>query len=547
MFLYVKKTVVLVALCATLASSVGAEESPIRRLELADVSARETIVITKNTSQVFRFDRPIARASISNPAICDIVNVGERELLVNAKDTGVVSLMVWDQQGNVITYSLESTVDVEKLRSILRQVDSRSDLQITTFNDTVAVYGTAGTSLHLKQIQEAAKAFDKGSVSFVRLREPQQVLLEVRFAEVTRRSSEEFKLDLQGIGSLSKYATFSSLTGQTGATSAAGTSSYGAPSGVLFEGLPSAMGAQQFGNFAASYINSSQRLTSYLNWLEQKNVLKIIARPNLIAKDGEEAKFIVGGEFPIPLATRDGIEINYKEFGTQLKFTPEILEDSTIRVKVMAEVSELDFTNTLTNGQFTVPSILKRNSQTITELKDNQSLVIGGLMTQKINKINRKVPLLGDIPGIGKLMFQARDFQRTDVELLIVITPHIVHPMELGEKKEFYKAQEVKEAIAPYQPSYPDAHADLIGGMMVQGEDRWDFNKQMKASQIKLEEERKKLKEINDENRRRRKQAAPDEYAVTAPAPSPSPSQDYSGTDDAAPLNRGVFPGGRLN
>ena len=223
------------------------------------------------------------------------------------------------------------------------------------------------------------------------------------------------------------------------------------------------------GNLTGTYISAAAQISYILKWLEQKNVLRFIARPNLVAKDGEEAKFIVGGEFPIPVSTNQSISVNYKEFGTQLKFTPQILDEGNIRLKVMTEVSELDFSSTVSAGGTSVPLITKRQHETIAEMRDNESLVIGGMITQKINKVNKKVPFLGDIP-VMKTLFNSNEFIRTDVELLVVITPHIIKPVNLDEKKVFYDEKSIKEAVKIYAPAYQDIQADTITNMISQTE-----------------------------------------------------------------------------
>ncbi|OIO37890.1 MAG: hypothetical protein AUJ72_03730 [Candidatus Omnitrophica bacterium CG1_02_46_14] len=431
-----------------------------------------TINILKNTSQVLRFDRPIVRVAVSNMAICDVTMVGEKDILMFAKSAGNANLLVWDANDFISTYYLESTLDINKLHGMLQDIDPNANLKIVPFNDTAAVYGTTETSLKLKQIQEASKAFDKNVISYVRLRESKQVLLEVRFAEVNRKANKDFHLDVQAI---TRWMAISSFTGQTGA-SLGGADSFTPLDGAnTYTALPPATGTETIGNVISTYVNKRFRLSEYLKYLEQKNILKLIARPNLVAKDGEEASFVVGGEFPVPTVSTNGVQINYKEFGTKLKFTPEILDGEVIRLKTESEVSELDFSSTVTSGGTTVPSILKRNSQTVSELHDNDSLVIGGLITQKINRVIRKVPLVGDIPVLN-MFFKSNEFSRTDVELLIVITPHIVRPFQTDEKKEFYDPQEVMSATRPFLSTYKDAQGDAINHLMSQQEVYRDFN-----------------------------------------------------------------------
>lgn len=461
------------AVCAELSMSEKSfPNSAVEFIQWPDREGGNTtpIGIVKDTSEVFRFDRPIVRVAISNPAICDVTTVGEKEVLVNAKQAGLSNLLIWDESESIATYRLSSTLNLEKLWRILDGIDPNGSFNILPFNETVAVYGTTGTSGKLKQITDATKAFDKNALCYVRLKESKQVMLEVRFAEVNRKASKDQKLDLEAIAG---FFSLRSLSGQTGATGGTARSFTAFQNGAAYSAM--GLGAETVGNLSGTYISSAASIAYFLKWLEQKNILKFIARPNLVAKDGEEASFVVGGEFPIPSTSTNGVQINYKEFGTKLKFTPEILDDDVIRLKTDSEVSELDFSTTVTSGGATVPSIIKRNHQTIAELKDNESLMIGGLISQKITNVSRKVPFLGDIP-VAKALFNSTEFLRTDVELLVVITPHIVRPMKLNETKTFYNENEIKNAIRVFSPSYPDAQADGINRMITENETARNFD-----------------------------------------------------------------------
>lgn len=447
--------------------SISSSNVSVRSVQWAAYEGSKTppVSIIKDTSQVFRFDRPITRVAVSNPDICDITTVGERDVLVYAKKAGNINLLAWDENDSIAAYNIQSMLDLDKLHTVLQNIDSTANLSIIPFNDTAAVYGTVETSIKLKQVEDASKAYDKNVLSFVKLKESKQVLLEVRFAEVNRKANKDLKIDLEAIPG---FFSFRSLTGQTGVTSSDSTSTFTSRvNGVTYDAFN--LGSQSLGNLTGTYISAAAQISYILKWLEQKNVLKFIARPNLVAKDGEEAKFIVGGEFPIPVSTNQSISVNYKEFGTQLKFTPQILDEGNIRLKVMTEVSELDFSSTVSAGGTSVPLITKRQHETIAEMRDNESLVIGGMITQKINKIHKKVPFFGDLPAV-KVLFNADEFIRTDVELLVVITPHIIRPVNLNEKKVFYDEKSIKEAVKIYAPAYQDMQADVIVDMISQTE-----------------------------------------------------------------------------
>lgn len=471
-----------------LANSVQSQIQSVKYLSWPKVEGepQPLMMMIRGTSHVFRLERPIIRAAVSDPTVCDILTLNPQEILIHARGVGRMNLILWDEDNRIATYDLQSIVDVERLEVMLKSIAPQSDLHVMPFNESVIVYGTTQNSSRVQQVTEAVTAFDEKAKSFVDIAEPKQVLLEVRFAEVSRKTNENFGLDFELVSHLWQTRSFSGRNAPSGTTDSTYQTDQGA---VAVEpiGLPTSAGStDQF----LSYVSGSTLASAYLQWLEQKNILKIIARPNLLAKDGEEAKFIVGGEFPIPITTDNNIEIEYKEFGTKLNFTPVVLDNDVLRLKVDTEISELDFSNTVSFGATTVPSILKRNQQTVAELKEGQSLIIGGMITQRINRVKKKVPLFGDIP-IVKNYFKRDEFSRTDVELLVVITPHLVRPFDLQENKRYGDPEThpaIKKSIQLYQPAYPDAQGDAVNQLFVQGEDYGHFEEELAAAENIAEE-----------------------------------------------------------
>ncbi len=467
--------------------------------------ATEPIVIMKATTHIIRFDRRIARVAISNPAVCDITTAGDTDILINAKKAGSANLIVWDADNNMATYHIDSVLDADRLLLVLKSVDPESKLQIVPFNETLAVYGTTETNLKLIQIREAAKTFEEHTLVYVKIREPKQVLLEVRFAEVKRQFGKDFKVDLDSFPGFFAFSSFTGKTGASSSTSDEGGTFTSQQNGASYQLFP--RGTENVGNLFLDYFSDSFAVNNYIRWLEDKNILKVIARPNLVAKDGEEAEFIAGGEFPVPTVSNNSVQINYREFGTALKFTPEILDNEVIRLKLEASVSELDFTNTVTSGGTTVPTLLKRSHKSTAEMKENQTLVISGLISQKINKIQRKVPILGDIP-ILQTIFKSESSSRTDVELLVIVTPHLVKPLNLNENKEFYNEQYVKQAAKLFKPDFADVQGDAINKMIRQDEKLYN------------------LKNEEPQPRRRKLNSTTERSAFTKESAAPSPSYD---------------------
>ncbi len=446
---------------------------------------QESLLIARGTSQSLRFDRPIVRASISDPAICDIVTLNRQEILVNSKKTGHVNLLVWDEQNHIASFNLQSTIDIGQLEKILNGIDSKAQFDIYPFESSVVVQGSTDTVLKAKQMEQAITAFDSKATSLVQVQKPKQILLEVRFAEVNRKANKDFGLDSQVLVDKFMSQSFFGRNSPSkdldeGFRQAGRTDSRFLPSNAKvaspFLPPPRSSGTT---DLLFSYGSSSVWISDYLQWLVQQNILKIIARPNLLAKDGETAKFLVGGEFPVPVTTVNNISVDYRQFGTKLEFKPEVLDDQVLRLKILTEVSELDFSTTVSFLGSTFPTILKRTQETVAELREGQTLVISGMITQRINRVKKKFPILGDTPLISRA-FRRDEFERTDVELLVVITPHIVSPFDMGEKKTFLDQagiDRVKEAGRVFKPAYPDQQGDAINEVLTQNEPLQNFDK----------------------------------------------------------------------
>lgn len=520
----------------------------------------ESISMMKDSSQVFRFEKPIIRAAVSNPNICDIVTAGDKDILVNAREAGAANLIVWDQNDQVANYVLDVTTDIKKLQTILSNIDPQADIQILPFNKTAAVYGSTETSVKLKEMQDAAKAFDEKTLIYVKIREPKQVLLEVRFAEIKRVGTKDYKLDIDtifdGLIEDNTVATFSGFVGQnaltaendgTFTTSRAGGGTIG-----TFDRPNQTTTSLGLGIIS----NRGFLVAPYLKWLENKNVLKVIARPNLLAKDGEESSFVVGGEYPVPTIVNNAVNITYRDFGNSLKFTPEILDNGIIRLKTEAFVSELDFSSPITSGGSTVPIVLKKEYKSVSELKDNETLVIGGFMSQKVNKIVRKMPILGDIPVFSSV-FKSEEYSRTDNELIVILTPHIVKPMDLGEKKVFFDEKKIKAAIVPFKSEYTDSTGDVINDLFMQGETRKEFalddNRPPTPPRQKFVQSSSVNKVSNSPNTNftTRQNAVVAKPAPSKPISQPASYEGFSTLQDRpsasrTSLNKGVFDSGYL-
>ena len=455
----------------------------------------EEVTIIQSTSQILRFDRPLTRIAVSDTSICDITTIGSQEVLVYCTKPGRINLMAWDARYQIAIYDIQSVVDIKKLQEMLMTIDPEAQLKIVPYGDSVSVYGSASTSEKVKKMEEAAKAFNIKAVSSIKVLHPKQILLEVRFAEIDRRASETFGLDSETI---SRFINTRSFAGEAhSGASETDASRVFTPKGSVRSVLPLVAPDPDSANEFFNYTSSRFNVSGYLKWLETKNILKLTAHPNLMALDGEQANFVVGGESPYITATQNAVNISFKEFGTKLGFIPTVLDDQKIRLKMNVEVSELDFSTTVTLQGTTVPTVVKNTHQTVAELGDNETLVVGGLVNQRINQVEKKVPILGNIPFISSL-FRRKEYSRKDIELLIVVTPHIVVPFQNPVKKDLYPAGEVLDATAVSVPAYPDLQADQMNRLLVQSERYHDFDGFTVKRAKEVEEEFVRIKERED-------------------------------------------------
>ncbi len=306
------------------------------------------------------------------------------------------------------------------LQQAMKEISPQDEIGVKAVQTSVILSGTVSNPSLIARAAEVAKAFlpDKATVvNLIQLGEPHQIMLKVEVAEVNRSALRELGLDFVTIGNTFTLA----FLGATGG-------------GLLATVLDVAKNTVETDQrlSAAVRVNDTRFL---LRALEQKGLVKVLARPNLIAASGASASFLVGGEFPVPVPGGGGtgtVTIQFKPFGVRLDFTPTLNDLGSINLKIMPEVSELDFENGIISGTFRIPSLRTRRASTIVDLRPGQSLAIGGLMSSEDRKSISKFPILGDIPVLGAL-FRSTNFTRNETDLIIFVTPEIVKPLEAAK------------------------------------------------------------------------------------------------------------------
>ncbi len=366
----------------------------------------------------------LKRVSVTDPEIADALVVTATQVLVHGRSPGEVSLLIWDEFERSRSFDLRVDVDITAAAEEMKKIFPDEQIDVSASRSAIVLSGHVTTEDVEKHAGMVAAAYSKNVINVLSFGPvgAQEVLLEVKFAEVDRTAVTQLGVNL-----------FSPGTGNTIGTSTTG----------QFGGFQVSRGAQTTGTTTTgsstdTNINFSQALNLFLfrsdinlgaivQALQQKNLLQILAEPNLIAVNGKEASFLAGGEFPFPIVQPGqgftAVTIQFREFGVKLKFTPVIMPNNNIHLQVVPEVSQLDFTNALTISGFTVPALSTRRAQTEFELQDGQSFVIAGLMDNRVTDQYSKMPGLGDIPILGNL-FRSKNAQKSATELVVLCTVH---------------------------------------------------------------------------------------------------------------------------
>lgn len=382
-----------------------------------------TVEVPVNKSQIVSTDQKIVRVMIGNPEIADVVPVTERSVYVLGKAMGTTSLTIYGFGGRVLSViDIAVGPDVQGLRDQIEKLVPGSGIQASISGDSVVLSGLSNDAGAINRAVQLAKTYagDK-VVNLVALGASQQVMLEVRFSEVKRDVGQNLGVS----GFFNGGSDFGAIGKGTSIT----------PDPVTGGSLLQVGSVTEtFGALGATFQVLGANVEAYLDALEQKGYAKRLAEPTLVALSGEKASFLAGGEFPIPVVQGGGangnanITVEFKPFGVSLGFTPTVLGDKTINLKVEPEVSSIDRQASIQLNDIVIPGIQTRRASTTLELRDGESFAIAGLLQRDFASTVRQVPLLGNIPILGAL-FRSTEFQKGETELLIVVTPRLVRPI----------------------------------------------------------------------------------------------------------------------
>jgi pilus assembly protein CpaC len=408
--------IVMIALLTGVAaaSAAYAQEGGTGNVVIGSTEQRDIqkLELTSGKSRVLDLPVAIKRASLANPEVADTVVLSPTQIYLTGKATGVTNLTLWNESGKMMgMYDVVIMPDLSRLKENLHKVlPDEKGLLVTASHDHIALSGTASSANNLTRALNIAEAYaPKKVINSLQVGGVQQVMLEVRVAEMNRELIRRMGINFAVVApEFFGISLLGQLT-QLGATQI----------------------ASQTVNGIFGFNSGSTSWTGFVDALKEENLLKVLAKPNLVALNGQEAAFLAGGEFPIPVPQAFGlVTIQFKKFGVGLVFTPNIMDSKHISLNVAPEVSELDFQNALRTQGFLIPAITTRRATTTVELADGQSFAIGGLMRDNVKESVKKFPYLGEIPIIGAL-FRSSSFQKNETELVIIVTPHLVKPLDL--------------------------------------------------------------------------------------------------------------------
>jgi pilus assembly protein CpaC len=420
---------------AVLTLAVGLSSIGLSSIALGDTITAPTINLMAGRGELLQFKEDIVRVVVSEPNIADAVVVSPREVMVNAKAPGHATVIVWEGALEPARYEVTVTPDQMEIQTQRHALETElnalpgAGVNYSWNGETIVLSGSASAE-SAKQAQALASMHAKTVVNLIQLpppAEPRQILLQVKFATVDRTALSELGFNyfsqnnkLLGVGSTQQFA---------------------APRITPLQSSNLANTTVNFSDLLNIFVfRPDLNIGATIAALAQRNLLQILAEPNLIVVEGKDASFLAGGQFPFPVLTSTPtggsiapvITVQFKKFGVQLDFTPTVTASGAINLKVAPEVSSLDFTNAVVLEGFTIPALSTRRAETEVVLRDGESFAIAGLIDNRVQQQLSKVRGIGDVPILGKL-FQSRSTTKSTDELLVVITPRFVKPLPANE------------------------------------------------------------------------------------------------------------------
>jgi pilus assembly protein CpaC len=392
----------------------GLSPAQAREIELTAARNSATLKISLGKSESVRTEGSFAEVIVADPEVADAIPLTDRSLSILAKKIGTTRVSVYAEGKKLVgVFDIEVSYDTSRLGSELAQRFPQARLRVSSVNGRIMLSGSVPDAVTLDKAITIAKQFGADVINSVRVASPQQVMLEVRFVEASRSAGRDLGINWQVVQQ-------NLLNGNSGIGMALGTGSL-------------VSGAAPFGTVVGKLLSGGVQADALLQALEERGMVRRLAEPNLIALSGDTASFLAGGEFPIPVASNLGqVTVEFKKYGVGLAFTPTVLADGNINLKIEPEVSQIDPTTVITVGAITIPALIVRRANTTVELRDGQSFAIAGLLQSNVSADQKQLPWVADVPILGALARSA-SYQKKETDLVIIVTPRLVRPARPGE------------------------------------------------------------------------------------------------------------------
>jgi pilus assembly protein CpaC len=429
--LFAASLAVMPAAIANAEPGAGGQESIIN---ISASTTTKTIKVVKGKPRTIRFSKDFYEIVVGDPEIANVTPLTDQSFYVLGHKLGTTGIALFDQNKQLVgSVDIEVTYDTAQLNQTIQQNIPESDIKASSANGQLVLSGDAKDQPAAEKAKKIAKQFNEGNevIDSVKVTSSQQVQLDVRFVEVNRQSvmdiGAKYSANLQqGIGGLDALYKDGDIPQQAMATT---------------------------GQIVGRLLGPGASIDITLKALEDRGLARRLAEPNLIARSGEKASFLAGGEFPIPVANNNGaVTIEFKKYGVGLEFTPKVLADGLIALDIAPEVSAIDTSNSYKIGNISIPGFIVRRAQTSVDLRSGQSFMIAGLM-QTMNDVGiERIPGVGKAPVIGSLV-SSKQYQRRETELVIIVTPHLIRPVDPSKKM-----------ATPLDTTLPPSNVDLFAG-----------------------------------------------------------------------------------
>lgn len=411
-------------LLAAAPAAAPAGDVPLLRLSARLTS--EAIRVARGRPQMVETDKPFAEIMVGDPTIADVSPLTDRSFMVLGARPGITGIILLDADKNPVgSVDVEVSSHTDRLQAALEARIPGSQIAVSSANGRIVLSGVVDDPTSVAEAEAIATQFaEEPVVNTVDVAGVRQVQLEVRFLEVSRNSGKELGIN------------WSAAAGDVGALVGTGA-------------LPG--GGAPFGSLIGRLVGGGIEVDLLVQALERRGLARRLAEPNLVALSGDTASFLAGGEFPFPVQADDGkITVEFKKFGVGLDFTPTVGRDDVIHMVIKPEVSQLDASASLKIGDIVIPGLSVRRATTTVELRDGQSFVIAGLLQATSTISQDRVPWIGEVPVLGTL-FRSAAYQRQETDLVIIVTPHLVVPMDPSQP-----------APNPLAQSLPASDVDLF-------------------------------------------------------------------------------------